>query len=570
MKLILVYFEVPKSDTEARTILNGRILSRVCYVPPAVNVMDMADLLKWLGTNNITAAVYTDIRHWFHELTVNEFLSSMFTIRCADVYYRWLVLPMGWTWSPRLCQCIAWILILSFPEKAKRPFYFDIPQSGLEELPRFVVVRDKVSDKAVGMVTLLYDNIGAFFWDENIATSFLSHIQANYARFRVEPKFLQILNKKTLSRNNLEKLGSVDAEAGKLQVKYTVYRGVQIGLSLHGKTIWRCDPAKVIKWKNLPVPVVGKTTPRKVATVVCTIIWITTVHQQPLCCISEVIDILRQAGKLGSHGWDQETIILSEEEVRSLTIAWSFVIANPWRIPTDLKDLRRMIFATDASNDGAGMSMLQAPFHVRSYQWKIGINRMTIFLRELQVATYWINKFLDEGYTDLVVLIDNTAAGHVLRRLYSTNSIACRWMGDLAKRIEGKAKITVITVKSEDNVADNPSRALEWEDISYEEDDWWIVEYRVKHWKVVQPDLLKKCMDLAEDELRGIRRTTAPADSWKGNSDATGSVRHQEPDELDEDEFGQEDVESFLSHLGDDQETFGSCPLPSFVGAMTT
>lgn len=126
---------------------------------------------------------FLDIRHWFHQLPVCGFLQDRFCLRMksvdgkSDEYYSWRVSPMGWSWSPRLCQCTAWAMILR-PKNKKLRYRFDLP-TDLGSPPRFVKVYNRSTNESAGFVTLLYDNVGFFCNDPHLGKELHDQVQEN-------------------------------------------------------------------------------------------------------------------------------------------------------------------------------------------------------------------------------------------------------------------------------------------------------------------------------------------------------------------------------------------------------
>jgi hypothetical protein len=117
VRFVSSYFAIPKNDEVSRSIFNGRALSDRCHVPPPVNLPDITDIIYWI--KQLTAeskgklwGMTGDIRHWFHQIRTGPRVYQYFGLCCREQFYQWRCLPMGWSYSPRICQCIAWVLIL--------------------------------------------------------------------------------------------------------------------------------------------------------------------------------------------------------------------------------------------------------------------------------------------------------------------------------------------------------------------------------------------------------------------------------------------------------------------------
>jgi hypothetical protein len=118
------YFEVAKEVAgvrKARTILNARCVSPYFVTPPPVNVADIRRVIRTVSrmvARGKMVAWTMDLRHWFHQLELPAALRRYFGVLLRDgkELWRWICLPMGWAHSPRICQCLAWALVLACAE----------------------------------------------------------------------------------------------------------------------------------------------------------------------------------------------------------------------------------------------------------------------------------------------------------------------------------------------------------------------------------------------------------------------------------------------------------------------
>ena len=132
--LFAAYFAVPKTDSSARSIFNGKTLSKEYYhVPPSVQLPDFAELLKIIcrGFRNAKRIFLLsgDWRHWFHQICLHPSIARFFglTMKIPSEPEEWeqgmkvpeptkdsrrACLPMGWSWSPLLAQSIGFGVIV--------------------------------------------------------------------------------------------------------------------------------------------------------------------------------------------------------------------------------------------------------------------------------------------------------------------------------------------------------------------------------------------------------------------------------------------------------------------------
>lgn len=469
------YFSVLKSNSTlgtqvARSIFNGKKLSLGCKVPPGTNLPDFMRLLEALtklvkdngaGFHSIVA----DVRHAFHQIPLGDEMSFFFAIarllKDKNEIWRWLSLPMGWSWSPFLCQSIGFGLLLIILEKAG----LDVTVYKMMTVPPpLILISDKDSRLRL-VVALWYDNIGVFTCDGSLANTIAALIPKVFEKGHhyYLKDFLH------LGPSGLYKSAK----------RHPEYLGVNFRQSAKrtedGQFIcvleWQPTTKKRAKWNEIVINCVS--TCRRTAKALGVILWANRLAYIPLCRLERELDVLRRASDSSNTGggWDtQLTLTVPERELlrHDLTAACS----DEWRSkPVDLLENMDPIFiATDSSKPKWAYlfwtsyrgTVTEAP---RSGCWKdFGdhptIGQASIFIKELLTAVLAI-----EAVTKLwprrkiVLFIDNTAAAGVIRRMASTTAYG----NELARRIDAALQdsgchIVVVTILSEHNPADSPTR----------------------------------------------------------------------------------------------------------------
>jgi hypothetical protein len=540
---ICTYFAVPKDATIWRTVFNGKYMSSMCHSPPSVNLLGIPDLLVMVGSMDRVHMRFVDIRHWFHQIPVCEFLKQRFCIMLEDpktrkkTFYYWNALPMGWSWSPYICQCLAWSAILHNPKKEGNEYEFRLAPRQ-ESPPKYVQIHRKGAERACGFVTLLYDNVGVFCQDHDISNQLHAQIQRNMNEaniilkpssiIKADPGMIDIdLPERPKDNTSREKRGREAEEEEKKEKQETqnvptryfledaIYRGIQFGCRISEgleRILVRCDPKKVGTWRKRTRP--DSTQPVLLSAVggwIGVIMWSCTVRQRALCNLSEVIDVLRKVTKLGHQcQWnDSATMTLSEEEATLLTLEFEIACKNDWhpapRATTDHND--PIVLATDASDEGWGIVEITHEDHI-PYQrqgWykqlsgssKSKLSEFIIYLKELYCMIQALRWAMNNHPGRYVVLVgDNTAACSAMRKRYSSNRIAVAWLKKLDQDISKMSEpveYDVISVRTDEMVADVLTRRKKLKVVSNED------------------ELYKKCRQAVAAERVGQRlHTTEP------------------------------------------------------------
>ena len=98
--------------------------------------------------------------------------------------------------------------------------------------------------------------------------------------------------------------------------------------------------------------------------------------------------------------------------------------------------------------------------HMLTIIWSDELRLTTIFFKELLAAIITIEHIIEINPDNPVIhiAIDNTAAYHVLRRMYSSNLAALQLVLRLRRRMGSTHELRVTSIRGVDNVADDVSR----------------------------------------------------------------------------------------------------------------
>ena len=451
LKYINGYFSVPKDEEVDRSILNAKALSKLFMVPDPVNLQPISEffsLLVWLVTAMIgrTEQLYychvLDLRHWFHQIKVGPKLSCFFGVHLGDIYYRWVTLPMGWSWSPRVCQCIAWTLLL----------WHQQPTSNLDGLartrrelrgsldpPRLAWMRNDDGTK-VGFMVLTYDNMCFVCTDPAIAAYLRDKLKDNfqYANVKVKQTSVKYVEPFAMQRtpdmsfDEQNKTGFCH-----LGVQYTL-------LQRDGMWIptWRHDPARLERWNTTVRYINPSSSRRDIARGCGVVIWHWTVLTRPLCYASDLIDIIRSISAKTKREWD-ESANLEQTALQYLRAQLVIAIKNDWvlGLPQPRVTSSYILFS-DASKLLMGAVLCNHEGEVLNVwprRFPNGFEEAHIYLKELGAIVWYVIALVNLYHLaeiKLTIVTDNSAAYFSLVHWYSSNRVACRWLKRLFEFVE--------------------------------------------------------------------------------------------------------------------------------------
>ena len=518
------YFAVPKNETEARAIWNGRTLGTICKAPPPVFLPYLPDILRTVGELSQTlpdgVTLFTaDFRHFFHEVGVGDKLSSYFGVSIGGKYYRWRSLVMGWQWSPFCAQSVAWSVLLHATQDLLRTRPdgedpdFIIPKN-LEKLPTTIELRNG------GFITVYYDNL-LIAGSKADVTRISERVRASCRAFDVEIKkgSDELKTPHELVTSPLTFLGAdlfyERARDGTLNFSW---RQCEKRLQTWREATLCDDPQSVPVWEKM-------WTRRELAAFIGRVLWRRSLYQHPKNGTAPIIQLLRRIVK-GNPGWDLRDVALTKEEQVMASEAWADVLCNPPHRYNDIPHPdRHMVLATDSSDRGYGYVLYDGLGNIveeKGFVWDTDCGEKTfkwskrhIYLKELKCALDIVGA-LSARYPETVfdLGIDNTAAAAAIRHMYSGCLEACEWIDAFyAKLLKNGCSVNPWGLKSEDNASDPASRRC---------DDPTVV---------VSDELRLRCFERIQSQLKGYH--TGP---WTETEGLAGIVGIRHPEVLDVEE----------------------------------
>lgn len=442
------YFSVPKDDQFDRAIFNGRALSQKFFVPSGIFLPRIPEVLQLASrivlsskTRGFSVANY-DVRHAFHHFELAPELTPYFSLKRSDGrLVSWLRLPMGWSWSPRICQSVLMSMLVF-----KRPEFLDIVEP-MNDPPSFIFLRN--GPARVGIIFLWLDNVVAVITDNDIARKLHAHLTMIGRVFGITWK-----------------TGSRLISPTEMRSKGTEFLGVEVRDLTTDKTSasalgFRHTPDRVERWKMRSVSSIS--TCREVFAVIGVLMWNQYVRSLSLHLIGPVIEVAQRTGRKGfKSGWNSPAHLTSEE-CSNLMEHFHTVLQNPYTAPSLWAN--ELWLVTDSSSTHGAWLLLDTSGRLldqRSWKWMGAVQSAHIFVKELLVPVMFLEQSTHTR-TLIRLLIDNTAALHVLRRMYSRTKIGTELIRRADRVLTAQeVKLHVGSIRSEDNVADCPTRPSDY------------------------------------------------------------------------------------------------------------
>lgn len=551
------YFAVGKSDGSARSIWNGKRFSLLCAVPPPCGLPDIILLLRALEELfrdcQSPTVMEGDVRHYFHQLPLEFDISRFMCVYMDRTFWRWKNLPMGFSWSPFIAQCVGMGAILATLEDC------GVDVSSYKDLkvpPSLIIIRD-ANNKISLIAALWYDNIFIGTRDPSLAPKIFSKLRKNYeGTGKIDKKsgkpdegFHLMLKEWNLHGPQALRNGYPqpnDADGKEVEPKYASYLGLEFKMIRvrygnddrdHNQLHWRVASKRLSEWSDLSGLLNARMSCRTVSRCCGAILWRHHVALTPLCRLESIIERVRRCGLLCptrsswdiSHQWSiTETSSLQQGLAVATTQEW-------WTEPVrDTDD--EIIIATDSSKRRWGIITWNQQRQIIDFQepisgfWNSDMLPSIIFVKELTAAVMAIERACRSRRGCKVHLFcDNTAAVAVLRRLASSSHAG----NELARRADTALTsagciLEVHYIHTKQNPSDDPSRG-----------------------KALVPSKIDFMWNLLEASKRGGHIDPSASELRRKAPTTEKSLRHAEEGVLADDDVSDSESEE------DDHEEFG-------------
>lgn len=536
MGVVSRYFAVPKSNGLARSIFSGGHLSRLCLRPPGVNLPMLPQMLRIMAALCTKGQIYIllgDLRHYFHQIEISPDISRFFSIFCCNVMYGYAVLPMGFSYSPRIAQCFAWAALLSLASTKNGLSRAASEIKGVfDHPPSFVMLHDE-NNVECGVVFIWYDNFTVCCLSKSMTVELSKTFSDMQTKYKMQWGSKNLFHPTHLNKNSEDKPCAVlGLQLAVVQIRARDAQGPAL--------IWRLKPDTAKKAETMMQELTLNRTSigcKSVAGIIGSAVWQCYSRCEPLTKIHDGLMIASEAGKLAAKsGWNAK-LSLSEEQHTTLSNLLNTIKRNPWTDPQVFHTEGEIrIVSTDAAlRFGCYTWILSDSIRKDwdNWEWSTDESLESIFLLELRAAVRAILALAPRHGT-LVIIIDNTSAAAVLRKWYSSTrkgrelaDVAWKHLNDIG------CSLVVAGIASEDNDADSGTRTDTCRFVKDPETKW-------------SSHRLRASWETATRELKGIGRKgfnpkTCPVSHWVEETE----LRNDEDD--DECEF--ENANSEVTNL---------------------
>ena len=491
------FFTVTKSNGLLRCIFDCRVLNSISKTPPPVNLAPIPDIMTLAAEIGITHVVTSDFKHFFFQLGLPEGVGQYFGFRCTEKetstvrYFLSRVLSMGYSWSPYLAQCFSWTCILrkpSAPRKGQTASpYLGIDYSeiaSLDTLPPYVFLRDGTG-RPIGFITVVYDNIGVFTNNKQLAVQWSQRLLSNAKALKFwfkemsvgspsSPVYVvDVWNTVLQGPKPPKVLPSPDEKEKRRKNVLITFLGVQMDFKNADHPFrWRHAPEKLEKWTTCFVN--EPHTHRDVARIVGICVWDCVISNTPFSVIAEAIGALRHCSRATKtkSDWDRPlAATLPKDTLKDVRdrISPSFLNQqlqklrqNPWIIADTNTQRELFLMASDATNTRIAGVWLSEQGRVIKHFGR-SLTRTHIYIKECQgidATVRWIQKHRGSRTpAEFRIAVDNKAANAAARYCYSSNESVCKLFRSLHSFMQlNNIKLVVVDCHTKLNVADCPSR----------------------------------------------------------------------------------------------------------------
>jgi hypothetical protein len=217
-------FQVPKTETVDRAIINCKDLNEGFTKPPPLALAEISALIRLVRYFGDATLSVADIRHFFWQLQLAPSDRRYFSFSGRREFFECIALAMGWSWSPWTAQGIAGLVVFGAVQRLQaklRKVRKDesvtlIAQPGgavcEDSPPPFWFVIEQATKTVIAIVVIWYDNFlvvtgreSGSRRDRTLDAMLRSALDSTMADFRLQWKSPE--RPWTVKRNEAEYIG---------------------------------------------------------------------------------------------------------------------------------------------------------------------------------------------------------------------------------------------------------------------------------------------------------------------------------------------------------------------------
>ena len=471
------YFAVHKTPTTARAIVDCAAFSKALKEVTAVEKVRLPtipDLLRRLekeiqrsyNGKQKYGILLSDLRHFFHQIPLEEEVREFFTVKLKQVAFVWNVLPMGHTVSPVVAQTISYAILLMCGFTA---------EGGIAKMPSFAT-------RPGAVAAVWYDNLMSAGQLDSINDA-ANRWKQQASQVGATLKYTSVFTGRSLSKDG----NDCDDEGNEV-------RPIALGLRLAcdaGALFFRHKQANITEWTAQATTMQGNRTPslREMARLLGVIMfdayvatasdtWRSNSYPKWIAAGKRIGRLAFIRGSRKRPSWDSLANYPESSNDRQLLIeSVRDISINPWRkVASDPPP--DFLMCSDASTDRWGAIWWRpnedTAIRVLGGKWNPMSHRLHISAKEAVAALLSLkNAPADVANCVVRVAIDAQAIVYALRRRASGS----RTLQGIIDRIfaiaaDRKIRLQFIWIEGKRNAADVITRPENWGGLSISRIDW--------------------------------------------------------------------------------------------------
>jgi hypothetical protein len=284
----------------ARAIFAVYDLNNLGNPPPSFPLFSIQGFLQKLqAINKKLYFVSADLRNFYYQLKIPDWMSPLMCVRVGNEVYMAEVLPMGWTWSCIIAQALT-VAILGRLKTGKVSLGF--PHAELRDLEAppgcfDIVVEENGVKKVRGVCAVIYDTVLIAVDSEDFANDWQKRINDNFNDAGLELKYCKVETT-------------------------TIFSGMELSCP-DGRFAWRVAPSTFRNWQIVAPYLLP--TPRALWKGVGLLLRYSEVHVVPRVFLAQVakaqVALTVSRENLRGAEWDAPTVDLGHIQLLSRLIA---------------------------------------------------------------------------------------------------------------------------------------------------------------------------------------------------------------------------------------------------------